>query len=231
MERKPRQKSPQQKSKTARKANVSEAALEVKALNGKTSEPLDDLIAKSDTHYHLLYQATRAAQANLRQGNAKTKTRGEVSGGGKKPWKQKGTGRARHGSTRSPIWVGGGTTHGPKSHSYRQELPRRMKLEALVAGLKDKAVEGKFYMIEDLSTKSGKTKEVAGIFAKTELRKFVVITETADDNLLRASRNIPNMRLTTSDSVASYDVLSNDACVVTKKGYTRLLERIKGGRS
>ncbi len=235
----PRQKSPQRKSKgqavkarATRKAKAAEAgALEIKALNGKSAEPLDDLIAKSDTHWHLKYQAVVAAQRNLRQGTVKTKTRGEVSGGGKKPWRQKGTGRPGPGSTRSPIWVGGGTTHGPKPHSHRVELPRRMKIEALVAGIKDKAAEGKFYMIDELVAKNGKTKEVAAVFAKSDFRNYIVISDACDDLLLRASRNIPNMKLKTSDDVASYDVLSNEACVVTKKGYARLLERIKEGRS
>lgn len=237
-QRKPRRKSPQPRSKkakaAARKAPKKAAAaqaFELKVLSaaGKTLEsiPADAIISSSETHPHLLYQSAVMAQANQRVGTVKTKTRGEVSGGGKKPWRQKGTGRARHGSIRSPIWRKGGTTHGPKVRDFSYQLPKRMKLLALIAGLKDKVLEGKVYLIDEFASKDGKTKAMAGLVTKLELAKPVIITDAYDKKTLQSVRNIHNVVLTTSDQVAPYDVLASNECLITRKGYENLLKRLK----
>ena len=217
------------------KAHKESGKPEIRVLNdhGKTVEtvPIDDIIATSETKSHLLYQAAVAAQANNRVGTVMTKNRSEVSGGGKKPWKQKGTGRARHGSIRSPLWRHGGTTFGPRPRDYGYELPRRMKTLALIAGLKVKAVEGKLFMIEEFASKDGKTKGMASLAAKLSLKKPIVITDHHDPMTLRATRNLKNVHLTTSDQVAPYDVLVSDECLLTKKGYSKLIDRLKARQS
>ena len=179
----------------------------------------------------LVHQVVTSMLANRRQGTAATKGRGEVRGGGKKPWKQKGTGRARHGSIRSPLWRHGGTTFGPRPRDYGYELPRRMKTLALIAGLKVKAVEGKLFMIEEFASKDGKTKGMASLAAKLSLKKPIVITDHHDPMTLRATRNLKNVHLTTSDQVAPYDVLVSDECLLTKKGYSKLIDRLKARQS
>jgi len=205
--------------------------LAVQLLNdaGKPVEtlPLDAIIAESDTNTHLLYQAAVAAQANRRQGTVKTKNRSEVRGGGKKPWRQKGTGRARHGSIRSPLWRGGGVTFGPRPRDYRIELPKTLRTAALIAGLKDKAQEGKFFMVEEFRSKNGKTRDMAAVISKWPCRKPVVVTDALHEETLRSVRNIPFVSLRTSDQLASMDVMEKDACVMTRKGYERLIGRLK----
>lgn len=243
MQKKQPRKSQPPKSKPARKPQARKTVkkgkadtaeprkLGIQVLNeaGKPVEtlPLDAVIADSDSGSHILYQAAVAAQANRRLGTVKTKNRSEVSGGGKKPWRQKGTGRARHGSIRSPIWRGGGTTFGPRPRDYRVELPRTLKIQALKAGLKNKAQEGKFYMVEEFRSKNGKTRDMAQIISKWPCRKPVVVTDALHDETIRSIRNIPNVSIRTSDQLATMDVLEKDACVMTRKGYDRLIGRLK----
>lgn len=219
------------KAASARKKTKETGKPELKVLNasGKTIEtiPVDDIIAGSDTSSHLLHQAAVMAHANRRLGTAKTKTRAEVSGGGRKPWRQKGTGRARAGSNRSPLWRGGGTTFGPQPRDFAYQLPKRMKRLALIAGLKVKASEGKLFIIEEFAAVNGKTKSIAQLTGKLCLKKPVVIIEAHDPAVVKSVRNIKRLVLTTSDQVAPYDVLASDECVMTRKGYSRLLERLK----
>jgi large subunit ribosomal protein L4 len=159
----------------------------------------------------------------------KTKNRGEVSGSGKKPWRQKGTGRARAGSVRSPLWRKGGTTFGPQPRDYAYELPKRMRRLALIAGLKGKAQEGKLFLVDEITCKEGKTREFAALTDRLALKKPVVILDAPDALAARSARNLKHVVLTTSDQVAPYDVLASDECLFTKKGYARLLERLGKG--
>jgi large subunit ribosomal protein L4 len=236
--RRPRSKASSKTTAKSKAAKASKSAvasapkkLAIQLLNdaGKPVEtlPLDAVIAESDTNTHLLYQAAVAAQANRRQGTVKTKNRSEVRGGGKKPWRQKGTGRARHGSIRSPLWRGGGVMFGPRPRDYRIELPKTLRTQALIAGLKDKAQEGKFFMVEEFRSKNGKTRDMAAVISKWPCRKPVVVTDAFHEETLRSVRNIPTVSLRTFDQLASMDVMEKDACVLTRKGYDSLIGRLK----
>ena len=235
--RQPRSKTPRTRTRKApakapKKAAAAPGKMGIQVLNdaGKTVEtlPLHELIASSETDSHLIYQAAVAAQAIRRLGTVKTTNRSEVSGGGKKPWKQKGTGRARHGSIRSPLWRKGGTTFGPRPRDYRIELSQTTRSRALVAGLKDKAKEGKFYMVEDFRSKDGKTKGMAAIITRWPCRKPVIVTEERHLETLRSVRNIPNVEIRTSRDLAAMDIFESHECVMTRKGYDRLIDRLKG---
>lgn len=224
-------KQPKNRSGNKKTVKTHSPTLELKVLNesGKTIEkiPLDDIIAGSGSSPHLMYQTAVMAQANRRLGTAKVKDRSEVSGGGKKPWRQKGTGRSRHGSIRSPLWRKGGVTFGPAPRDYAYQLPRRMKTLALIAGLKVKAQEGKLFLIDEFVSKNGKTKEMFALTEKLALQKPVVITDASDALTMRSVRNLKNVHITTSEQVAPYDVLASNECLVTKKGYACLLKRLK----
>ncbi len=216
--------------KTAPKKNeITEIKMRLVDEKGKASvgEPLDELIVNNRTHPHLLHQAVVMVEANKRLGTAKVKTRAEVRGGGKKPWRQKGTGNARHGSSRSPIWRKGGVTFGPGEREYGFTLPKKMKAHALLAGIKAKARLGKFLVIDDLNVKEGKTKEMADWMKKLSLKKPLLIRESSSPLVNRSCRNIKKIKVTTSDHVAAFDVLSSDECVATRKGYEKLMNRLR----
>ena len=216
------------KSKPKAKAKPKSLTIQVLDSKGKVSgsEPLDARIAESETHPHLLHQYERMYQANQRLGTAKVKDRSEVSGGGKKPWRQKGTGRARVGSIRSPIWTKGGVTFGPGSRKYDFQLPAQLKQRALAAGLKRKAVDAKLFMIDEFKIESGKTKACAESLERLRLKKPVIIKEDHDEPTIRSARNIQRLRVAESRDVSAHDVMASDECVLTRAGYGRLLERL-----
>jgi len=157
---------------------------------------------------------------NKRRGIAKTKSRAEVSGGGRKPWQQKGTGRARHGSIRSPIWRGGGVVFGPKPRDYSTTMPRKKKLGALIASLSARAKENKVLVIEDLNIEMPKTKNFVGLLKSINLNnvKTLVGVEEMNNNLKLACRNIPYIALKKVDDINCLDVIANDYLLITKKG-------------
>lgn len=154
-----------------------------------------EVFAVETASHDLLKQAYNAYLANGRTNNARAKTRGEVSGGGKKPWKQKGTGRARFGSSRVPIWRGGGITFGPTgTQNYTQELPKQTKRTAIRQALTLKAKN--ISVIEAFEVKSGKTADVVKLLSKIDaVRNTLVVVETKSDEIVRASRNIPNVKI------------------------------------
>lgn len=164
----------------------------------------------------VLHQAVRAFLNNQRQGTHATKTRGLVSGGNQKPWRQKGTGRARQGSIRAPHWPGGGTVFGPQPRSYRTELPRKVRRLARRSALNARAQAGGFYVIEQLALEQPKTRLVAELLAKMEIagRKVLLLTAEHRPDVFRAARNIPNVRVMRYADAAAYDLLWADAVVV-----------------
>jgi len=169
----------------------------------------------------------RAYMANRRSGTAATKTRSMVTGGGRKPWRQKGTGRARHGSRRSPLWTGGGIIFGPQPRDYTQRTPKKMKRRALAEALGYRSAS--LRVVEDLTLAEGKTREVASLLAKLDAsEKPLFVTDEADRGLWLASRNIPGCRTTRVDDLNAYLVMWHGKVVFTKAAALRLAENIKG---
>jgi len=184
----------------------------------------------------LVHQAVRAAMANKRQILASTKTRSEVSGGGKKPWRQKGTGRARHGSIRSPLWKGGGVTFGPTSErNFKLKINKKMARKAFLTGLSAKAKDNEILIIDDLKLSAPKTKEMAEImknFPKIKngllvLPSFAKASEgKMENNILRkAGRNLPNLGIINMDNLNILDILKYKHLIFTKEGIECLNEK------
>lgn len=164
----------------------------------------------------VLYQAVRAFQNNQRQGTHSTKTKAEVSGGNQKPWRQKGTGRARQGSTRAPHWRGGGVAFGPKPRDYTTTLPRKVKRLARQSALNARAAEGAVAVIEELTFEAPKTKQMAELLHKLDLtgKKVLVLTAEARPATYLSARNIPHVRVLRYGDAAAFDVLWADALVI-----------------
>lgn len=190
----------------------------------KISEvPLDKKIFDGEVNLSLLHQAVRMYQANQRQGTHSTKTRGEVSGGGKKPWRQKGTGRARAGSIRSPLWRHGGVTFGPKPREYAYSLSKKIKRSALKSSLNAKLKDQEVILVDKVELKETKTKAFAAFLRalKVEGRALVVV-EKMSDPLRLSSRNLPGVCLKTHGDVNAYDLLRYPKIVIEEKAFTAL---------
>lgn len=166
----------------------------------------------------LLHEVTLGLRANARHAIANTKTRGEVSGGGKKPWKQKGTGRARQGSTRSPQWVGGGITFGPTSErNFSVKINKKAKKKALFMSLSDKVASNKFFILESVNTGTAKTKIMADLVKKLPVdRNALLVVAKSEPMLMRMVRNLQNIKLTTVQSVNILDVLTYRTIIFVK---------------
>ncbi|MBI4133330.1 50S ribosomal protein L4 [Candidatus Uhrbacteria bacterium] len=164
----------------------------------------------------VVHEAVRIARANARTTIAHTKTRGEVRGGGKKPWRQKGTGRARHGSIRSPIWRGGGVTFGPRStRNYTVKINRKARRAALRMALSDRAQHDKVVLLEALALPEGKTKQLVGILNKLPLgKRTLVILPARGTELMRASKNIEKITTVTANAVSLVDVVRHDTLLM-----------------
>ena len=184
---------------------------------------LNDKIFAVKPTIHLMAESVRIQASNARKGLANTKTRGEVSGGGKKPWKQKGTGRARVGSTRSPIWRHGGITFGPTSdRNWSLKINKKAKTKALFMSLSDKVTDGKLIIVEGVNLEAAKTKEFVQIMKSFETKlnglgkNQLLVMPKKDDSLSRASKNIPNVKQTLATSLNITDILKADTCIVLK---------------
>lgn len=166
----------------------------------------------------VIHEVVVGLRANARKSIANTKTRGQVSGGGKKPWKQKGTGRARAGSSRSPIWVGGGITFGPTSErNFSVKINKKLKKKALFMGLSDKVLNNKLMVLEAVNTSSPKTKAMAALIKQLPIdRNALVIGPGAQPELMRMVRNLPNVKLVTAQSVNLLDVLTYRTVIFLK---------------
>jgi large subunit ribosomal protein L4 len=194
--------------------------IDIYSKDGKVSGQVElpDSIFNAEPHEHAMYLAVRAYLAHQRQGTHKTKERSEVSGGGKKPWKQKGRGTARSGSTRSPLWVGGGTVFGPKPHKYTVDLPKKVKRLARKSALTLRVRENNFMVIEDFNFGEIKTKQMADILTALNLtgKKILHLLPTANSNVYLSSRNIERLTTQIADKVSTYDILSNKTILVHK---------------
>lgn len=186
---------------------------------------LSDAIFGTEVNVPLLHQAVVACEANRRQGTASTKTRSEVRGGGRKPWRQKGTGRARHGSIRSPIWVGGGVVFGPKPRDYRQALPKKMRRAALKSALSAKVDSGDIVVLDSLSLPQIKTKRMAEILERLNVSgTALIVTADRDRNVELSARNIPGVSLRPAEGINAYEILKHRKLVITRDGVAKVEE-------
>lgn len=179
-----------------------------------------------DVNRGLLHEVVRNHLANMRQGTASTKTRGLVSGGGKKPWRQKGTGRARHGSIRSPIWRGGGTVFGPMPRDYSYRLPKKMKWSALCSALSGKLSDGELMVVDSLSISEPKTKLFKGVLRGLGLdgNSLLIVLPEKNRNIQLAARNIPMVDVTMVDELNVYSILAHEKVILTKDAVERMKE-------
>jgi large subunit ribosomal protein L4 len=176
---------------------------------------------------HLLHQVVRMQLANRRRGTASTKTRGEVSGGGKKPWRQKGTGRARQGSTRSPVWRGGGVALGPKPRNYAYTLSKKVRRGALCSALSMKVQEGLLKVVNEIDLGEPKTKLMVGFLTTIGVEKTALILLSRDmANVQLAARNLPYVKVLRVDGVNTYDLLAYDYLICTQEALMGLQERV-----
>ncbi len=174
-----------------------------------------------DVHQGALYHAVRAYLSNQRQGTHSTKTRAEVSGGGKKPWRQKGTGRARQGTTRAAQWRGGGIVFGPKPRSYRVDLPRKVRRLAKQSALNARAQDGALYVIESMTFESPKTRQLVDILTKLGIqdKKVLVLTAEHRPEVFLASRNLPRVHAVRYVNASAYEILWADALVIEEAAF------------
>jgi len=175
---------------------------------------------------HVVWESVKAYLANQRQGTAATKTRSSVSGGGKKPWRQKGTGRARAGSNRSPVWVGGATVFGPKPRSYAVRVPKKTRRLALVSAMSQRAQEGNVAVIEGFRFDAPRTRTVAGFMKATGFagRKVCFITRESDQTAVRSCRNIPGVSVLSQTNLNVYDLINADVLVFTDEAVQGVAE-------
>jgi len=176
----------------------------------------------------LLHEAVRMQLANRRAGNAATKTRGLISGGGRKPWRQKGTGRARAGSTRSPIWRHGGTTFGPQPRDYSYKIPKQAWRQALCMAISDRASAGKLKVIDSLELAEAKTKLAKALLDSLELTHALIIVGEGEEGFARAARNLADHKVLALKGLNVYDVLNYDELLMTA-GSARAIEQRLGG--
>ncbi len=189
---------------------------------------LADEVFAAPVNEALLYEAVRHHLAGLRRGTASTKTRHEVSGSGKKLWRQKGTGRARVGSIRSPLWRHGGTIHGPQPKDYSYKLPKKMILGALRSALSAKLRDGELTVIQAFSLADHKTRTVSGALSKLDARKTVLFVEAGDNrNLELGARNLPGVKFVATKDVNVYDLLGHERVLVSEAAARKLSEALK----
>jgi large subunit ribosomal protein L4 len=204
--------------------------ISVKDIQGKQAGELEvrfPLVegGKGTQAVHDVVTAYRAAQ---RSGTACTKTAGEVAGTNKKPWRQKGTGRARAGSFQSPLFVGGGVVFGPKPRDFSKKVSKTTKQLALRKALTERLNAGDVIVVDDFNLATPKTKDFVGVLSKLEVKKTtLIVTDNANQNLERASRNVENVEVTTSDFVNTYQLLRSDKLVFTRGAFQKLEERLQ----
>ena len=189
----------------------------VAIIGTKKSAELPAELFDVQTNVPLIHQVVVAQQAAARQGTHSTKTRGEVRGGGAKPWRQKGTGRARQGSRRAPQWTGGGVVHGPQPHGYAQRTPKKMVAAALRGALSDRAREGLVFVVDQIVTGDApSTKQAALRLAEVgEFVRYLVVLDREDTNAWLSLRNLPGVHVIAADQLNAYDVVVSDAVVFT----------------
>jgi large subunit ribosomal protein L4 len=191
------------------------------------SQPkLDEQIFGVNARPHLLHQAVVMQLRNRRAGTAATKSKGFVRGGGKKPWRQKGTGRARAGSIRSPIWVGGGTIFGPQPRDYSFRMPRKARREALLSALSLKNQEGKLIVLDRLELEDAKTKLMVSALAELKVQSALLVVSQTDVKIERAARNLPKIKVLRVEGLNVYDLLRYDHLILMEAALKLLEDRL-----
>ena len=202
-------------------ANVSVYNMEGKEVG--TIE-LNDAVFGVEVNEHLVHMAVVQQLANNRQGTQKAKTRSEVSGGGRKPWRQKGTGHARQGSTRAPQWTGGGVVFAPKPRDYSMKMNKREKQIAMKSALTSKVQDSKLVVVDEFKLDEIKTSKFAQILNNLKAEKALVVTKDKDEKVVLSARNIPTVKTTMTNSINVYDILKYDALVMTKDAVAAIEE-------
>ena len=206
------------------------AKIEVYNLDRKSVSKLDlaDSVFGAEVKEHLLHAVVRYQLAKRRQGTHKAKGRAEVSGGGRKPFKQKGTGRARAGTTRAVHWRGGGVVFGPTPRSYAFKMNKKTRRAALCGALSRRAAEEKLVVLDNFTLPEIKTKSVVEFMNKFELKDMLVVTSEGDDTLIRSARNIPGVTVLPCAGLNVYDILNHRNLVMTESAVTAVTERLGG---
>ena len=202
-------------------ANVS-----VYNMEGKEVEKIDlsDAVFGVEVNEHLVHMAVVQQLANKRQGTQKAKTRSEVSGGGRKPWRQKGTGHARQGSIRAPQWTGGGVVFAPTPRDYSFKLNKKEKRAALKSALTSKVQENKFIVVDELKLDEVKTKKFAAVLGNLNVEKALVVLNDNNKNVVLSARNIPNVKTALTNTINVYDILKYNTVIVTKDAVATIEE-------
>ena len=186
---------------------------------------LSDAVFGAQVNEAVLHSVVRAYLLNQRQGTQSTLTRAEVSGGGKKPWKQKGTGRARQGSTRSPQWTHGGIALGPKPRTYRVSINKKVKKLAMISALSSKVANGEMVVIDQISATEYKTKNMVNMLNAIGFKKkALVVLDSNDEKVMKSFANIPGVKTALSNTINVYDILNNDMFVVAKAACEKIEE-------
>jgi large subunit ribosomal protein L4 len=187
------------------------------SVSGEKIDLSEDIFAV-EPNDHAIYLTIKSYLANQRQGTHKAKERGEVRGGGKKPWKQKGRGGARAGTIRSPLWVGGGTIFGPRPRNYRQDLPKKVKRLARKSALSYKVKDDQLMVVEDFKFDQPKTKELVNLLKalKVDSKKVLLLTGEADKAVYKSGRNIPKVKILEAGKASAYDILNNQVLLLQK---------------
>ena len=202
-------------------ANVSVYNIEGKEVG---SIELNDAVFGVEVNEHLVHMAVVNQLANNRQGTQSAKTRSEVSGGGRKPWRQKGTGHARQGSTRSPQWTGGGVVFAPKPRDYSFKMNKKEKRTALCSALSSKVAESQIIVLDEFKLDEIKTKKFVEVMNNLKASKALVVLEGENKNVVLSGRNIPTVKVTATNEINTYDVLKYETLVVTKAAVEKLEE-------
>ena len=202
------------------------ATVAVYNIEGKEVDKLElnDNVFGVEINEHLVHLAVVSQLANSRQGTQSAKTRSEVSGGGKKPWRQKGTGHARQGSTRSPQWTGGGVVFAPKPRDYSMKLNKKEKANAMKSVLTSKVNEEKFIVLDDFKLDEIKTKKFVEVMNNLEVAKALVVTKDNDQNLVMSAKNVPTVKTALTNTINVYDILKYDTVVITKDAVAAIEE-------
>ena len=185
---------------------------------------LNDAVFGVEVNEHLMHLAVVSQLANKRQGTQSAKTRSEVSGGGRKPWKQKGTGHARQGSIRAAQWVGGGMIFAPKPRDYSVKMNKKEKAAAIKSALTSRVAEDKIYVVDSLSFDEIKTKKMAAVLDSLKVEKALVVLDKKDENVILSARNLPEVRTVMSNGINVYDILKYGSLVITKDAVAQIEE-------
>ena len=185
---------------------------------------LNDAVFGVEVNEHLLHKAVVSQLANKRQGTQSAKTRAEVSGGGRKPWRQKGTGHARQGSTRAPQWTGGGVVFAPKPRDYSFKLNKKERRLALKSALTSRVQENKFIVVDEFKMDEVKTKNFANTLSNLKVNKALVVLNDANENVVLSARNIPTVKTAYTNTINVYDILKYDTVVIDKAAVATIEE-------